>query len=73
MPCSRWTTRSPSLQLAEIDLRAAALPNFARALETTPAVSRRATEKLGCREYDEIGRRKTKAAGERSFDQVDPA
>ena len=72
MPCSRWTTRLAFVQFAEIDLRALRA-ELCGALQTAPSVRRRAAEEFRRGEHDEIGRRKTEAAGERSFDQVDSA
>ena len=68
-PCSRWTTKSPSCSsLKSICARC----RDSRALQ---APARRAAAKRpnnsGSRQHDEIGGGKTKAAGERSFDQFD--
>ena len=56
------------VEFAEIDLRAIA--SF-RALQAPPAVGRKAPEQFGGRKDDEIAGRKTKAAAQRSFEQVD--
>ena len=69
-PCSRCTTRSPSLSSLK-SIWARLRPSLFRALQTPPPMSRKAPKQFRRRKERQVAGRKTEAACKRSFGQLD--